>query len=128
YIVMEFIPGQTLEKVLNTGPPMTIEKCLDIIGQIAEALEYAHKQNIIHRDLKPANILLTEDGRAKITDFGIAKIMALEGAKRTAAIMGTPSYMSPEQLTGGEVDARSDVFSLGVLAYLMLTGEKPFAG
>jgi serine/threonine protein kinase len=128
YIVMEFIPGQTLENILIAGPPLTVEKCLDILRQIAEALDYAHKQNIIHRDLKPANILLTEDGRTKITDFGIAKIMAREGAKRTSSIMGTPSYMSPEQLTGGDIDARSDVFSLGILAYLILTGVKPFPG
>jgi serine/threonine-protein kinase len=128
YIVMEFIPGQTLEEILISLPPLTDEKCLDILRQIAEALEYAHKQNIIHRDLKPANILLTEDGRTKITDFGIAKILALEGAKRTSSIMGTPSYMSPEQLTGGDIDARSDIFSLGILAYLMLTGVKPFPG
>ena len=128
YIVMEFIPGQTLEEILISTPPLTVEKCLDILRQIAEALDYAHKQNIIHRDLKHANILLTGEGRTKITDFGIAKIMAREGAKRTAAIMGTPSYMSPEQLTGGEIDARSDVFSLGILAYLMLTGVKPFPG
>ncbi len=128
YIVMEFVAGRTLESVLLTSPLMGIEKSLDIIRQIAEALDYAHKENIVHRDLKPANILLTPDGRVKITDFGIAKIAAREGALRTAAIMGTPSYMSPEQVRGGEVDARSDLFTMGILLFLMLTGQKPFSG
>jgi serine/threonine protein kinase len=128
YIVMEFVAGRTLEEMLLTGPPLRIEKALNIARQVAEALEYAHREKIVHRDLKPANILLTEDGRAKITDFGIAKVVASEDAQRTLAIMGTPAYMSPEQVTGGEIDASSDVFSLGILLYLMLTGEKPFSG
>lgn len=128
YIVMEFVPGRTLENVLLSGPPLSTEKAFNVIRQVAEALEYAHENQIIHRDLKPANILLTDDGHVKITDFGIAKIAAREGALRTAAVMGTPAYMSPEQVTGSEVDARSDLFSLGILLYLMLTGEKPFAG
>jgi serine/threonine-protein kinase len=128
YIVMEFIPGRTLESILLAEPAVGIEKVLDIARQIAEALDYAHRNQIIHRDLKPANIILTEDGRVKITDFGIAKIVAREGAARTVAIMGTPAYMSPEQVTGGEVDARSDLFSMGILLYLMFVGQKPFAG
>jgi len=128
YIVMEFIPGRTLESVLLAESAVGIDAALDIIRQIGEALDYAHRNQIIHRDLKPANILLTEDGRVKITDFGIAKIVAREGAARTVAIMGTPAYMSPEQVTGGEVDARSDLFSMGILLYLMLVGQKPFAG
>ncbi len=127
YIVMEYIPGKTLEKILISTPRMDTETAFDIIRQMAEALDYAHRNQIIHRDLKPANIILTEDGRAKITDFGIAKIAA-QGAMRTVAIMGTPSYMSPEQVTGGEIDARADIFSMGILLYLMLAGEKPFAG
>ncbi len=127
YIVMEYIPGKTLEKLLISSPHVEVEKAFDIIRQVAEALDYAHRNQIIHRDLKPANIILTEDGRAKITDFGIAKIAA-QNAMRTMAIMGTPSYMSPEQVTGGEIDARADIFSLGILLYLMLVGEKPFLG
>jgi serine/threonine-protein kinase len=128
YIVMEFIPGRTLESILLAESAVGIDAALDIIRQIGEGLDYAHRNQIIHRDLKPANILLTEDGRVKITDFGIAKIVAREGAARTVAIMGTPAYMSPEQVTGGEVDARSDLFSMGILLYLMLVGQKPFAG
>ncbi|MGE5325759.1 MAG: serine/threonine-protein kinase, partial [Deltaproteobacteria bacterium] len=103
YIVMEFVEGRTLEKALLTGPPFAVERALNVARQIGEALDYAHKQKIIHRDLKPANILLTDDGRAKITDFGIAKVIATEDAHRTLAIMGTPSYMSPEQVMGGEL-------------------------
>jgi serine/threonine-protein kinase len=128
YIVMEFISGRTLESILLTGPALETDRALDIIRQIADALDYAHRNQIIHRDLKPANIILTGDGRIKITDFGIAKIVASEGAARTVAIMGTPAYMSPEQVTGGQIDARSDLFSMGILLYLMLVGQKPFAG
>ncbi|MBZ5542161.1 MAG: serine/threonine protein kinase [Acidobacteriia bacterium] len=128
YIVMEFIPGKTLESILLDSPSLGAERAFNIIRQIAEALDYAHQNQIIHRDLKPANILVTEDGRIKITDFGIAKIVARESASRTVAIMGTPSYMSPEQITGGELDSRADLFSMGILFYLMLTGQKPFAG
>lgn len=128
YIVMEFVPGQTLDKMLFSGPPLSTEKALDITRQMAEAIDYAHRHQIIHRDLKPANILLTEEGRVKITDFGIAKLITGGDAQGTLAIMGTPSYMSPEQVKGGEVNAASDVFSLGILLYLMLTGEKPFVG
>ncbi len=128
YIVMEFVPGRTLESALLSELALGTEQILDIIRQVAEALDYAHRQQVIHRDLKPANILMTEEGRVKITDFGIAKIMAHEAAKRTLAVMGTPSYMSPEQVTGGEVDARTDLFSLGIISYQLLTGQKPFAG
>jgi serine/threonine-protein kinase len=127
-IVMEFVPGQTLEKLLAAGPRFETERTLDIARQVAEALDYAHRQNVIHRDLKPANIILAEDGHPKLMDFGIAKIMAREGAQRTVSIMGTPSYMSPEQVSGGEVDERSDLFSLGIMLYAMLTEQKPFKG
>ncbi len=127
-IVMEFVEGRTLEKILMTEPALPVGQALDIAHQAAEALHYAHQHQVIHRDLKPANLLLGPDGRVKITDFGIAKITAREGAMRTVGVVGTPSYMSPEQVTGGDVDARSDIFSLGIIQYLMLTGQKPFAG
>ena len=99
-IVMELVPGVTLEKILDSGRPLTIEQTLSIVRQVAEGLDYAHRNQVIHRDLKPANILVTEDGRAKITDFGIAKVLAREGVARTVGMMGTPSYMSPEQVKG----------------------------
>src|SRR5712692_54426 len=125
-IVMEFVAGRTLDQVFALVPKFETRQAFDIARQVADSLDYAHRQNVIHRDLKPANIILTEAGEAKLTDFGIAKVMAREGALSTASSMGTPSYMSPEQVTGGEVDTRSDLFSLGIILYLMFTGEKPF--
>ncbi len=125
-IVMEFVEGRTLQSLLDGERP-TIAECLDLGIQIADALGCAHAQNIIHRDIKPANILLTDEGKAKITDFGIAK---LEGTQltRTGQALGTPAFMSPEQFTGSAIRPPSDVFSLGTILYLLLTGEKPFPG
>ncbi len=127
-IVMELVPGKTLESILLSGHVKTVEQTLDLVRQVAEGLDYAHRHQVVHRDLKPANILVTEDGRIKITDFGIAKVLAREGVVRTVGVMGTPSYMSPEQVKGGEIDARADLFSLGIIFFLMLTGQKPFMG
>jgi hypothetical protein len=127
-IVMELVPGKTLESILLSGHVMTLEQTLDLVRQVAEGLDYAHRHQVVHRDLKPANILVTEDGQIKITDFGIAKVLAREGVVRTVGVMGTPSYMSPEQVKGGEIDARADLFSLGIIFFLMLTGQKPFMG
>lgn len=127
-IVMELVPGMTLEKILEAGHRLTVEQTLNLMRQVADGLDYAHRNQVIHRDMKPANILVTEEGRAKITDFGIAKVLAREGAARTVGVMGTPSYMSPEQVKGGDVDARSDIFSLGIMLFTMLTGKRPFVG
>ena len=127
-IVMELISGKTLESILIAGQMMTIEETLSLIRQVGEALDYAHRNQVVHRDLKPANILVTDDGRIKITDFGIAKVLAREGVARTIGVMGTPSYMSPEQVKGGDIDGRTDLFSLGIILFLMLTGQKPFLG
>jgi serine/threonine-protein kinase len=127
-IVMELVAGKTLENILLSGQMMSVEDTLGLIRQVAEGLDYAHKNQVVHRDLKPANILVTEDGHAKITDFGIAKVLAREGVARTIGVMGTPSYMSPEQVKGSEIDARTDLFSLGIILFLMLTGQKPFTG
>lgn len=127
-IVMEMVPGVTLEKIIDSGQRLSVEESLNLIRQVVDGLDYAHRHQVIHRDLKPANILVTEDGLAKITDFGIAKVLAREGVARTVGIMGTPSFMSPEQVKGGEIDARTDIFSLGIMLYTLLTGKKPFVG
>jgi serine/threonine protein kinase len=129
YIVMEFVAGQSLDKLLlsKEDRKLTVEKALQLALEVAEALDCAHGQGVVHRDVKPANILLTEDGHAKIADFGVAK---LNFANATAAgrTLGTPAYMSPEQLNGDAVDGRSDLFSLGVILYTAVTGYKPFQG
>jgi len=127
YIAMEYVNGPTLDQLLS-GPAMPADRLFSILGQAAVALDYAHHKGIVHRDIKPANIMVTEDGSVKITDFGIAKINASEQFTVTGAIVGTPHYMAPEQVQGMAVDGRADQFSLAVIAYEMLTGEKPFTG
>jgi predicted Ser/Thr protein kinase len=127
YIVMEYIEGMTLDSLISTSAERSIPRTLDLIKQIAETLDYAHSQGIVHRDIKPANIIITPDGRAKVTDFGIAKL-ALNQLTMPGEALGTPSYMSPEQIAGGNVDSRSDLFSLGIILYSMLAGQKPFPG
>ena len=107
---------------------MPPERMFSILAQTAAALDYAHGKGIVHRDIKPANIMIAADGTAKITDFGIAKITASEQFTMTGSIVGTPHYMSPEQVQGQAVDGRSDQFSLAVIAFEMLTGEKPYTG
>jgi len=129
YIVMEYIEGRTLESLLSdpaAGAP-ALTPSLELIQQVAEALDYAHAQGIVHRDVKPANIMVTAGGRAKIADFGIAKLAQSEFTV-PGQILGTPAYLAPEQLKGGTTDGRSDLFSLGVILYWMLTGQKPFTG
>ncbi len=127
YIVMEYIEGKPLNLLLGPTVQLPLELLLDIGIQVAEALDFAHRNGIVHRDIKPPNILITTDGRAKIADFGIAR---LEGTELTqeGTSLGTPSYMSPEQFRGGTIDGRSDIFSLGAVLYWMFTGQKPFPG
>ncbi len=128
YIVMEFVGGETLEKVLSREDrKLPVEKALQLALELAEALECAHGQGVVHRDLKPANILMTEDGHAKIADFGVAKLN-LSNHTLAGRALGTPAYMSPEQLNGDPVDGRSDLFSVGVILYTALTGYRPFQG
>ena len=128
YIAMEFVDGPTLDQVLSEAHPISPERMFSILGQTAVALDYAHQKGIVHRDIKPANIMIARDGTAKITDFGIAKITASDQLTMTGNIVGTPHYMSPEQVQGQPVDGRSDQFSLAVIAFEMLTGEKPYSG
>jgi serine/threonine protein kinase len=128
YIVMEFVAGQSLDKLLSRDDhKLPLEAALQLTLELAEALDCAHGQGVVHRDLKPANILLTEDGHAKIADFGVAKLN-LANPTLAGRTLGTPAYMSPEQLNGEAVDGRSDLFSLGVILYTVLTGYRPFQG
>jgi len=127
YLVMEYIEGRPLNLLLGPTAQVPLDRLLDIGIQVAEALDYAHKSGIVHRDIKPPNILVTSEGRAKIADFGIARMEGTELTQEGTSV-GTPSYMSPEQFRGGEIDGRSDIFSLGAVLYWMVTGEKPFAG
>ncbi len=128
YIAMELVPGRSLESLLADSRPPSPQLILNILRQTAAALDYAHKKGIVHRDIKPANILISEDGVVKITDFGVAKISSSHQLTVAGTVLGTPNYMSPEQIQGKPVDGRADQFALGVIAYEMLTGEKPFTG
>ena len=128
YIVMEYVNGPSLEKLLSgEDRTLPLETALQLTLELAEALDCAHGQGVVHRDLKPANILVTEDGHAKIADFGVAKLN-LANFTLAGRALGTPAYMSPEQLSGEAVDGRSDLFSLGVVLYTVLTGYRPFQG
>jgi serine/threonine-protein kinase len=131
FIVMEFIEGQTLQKLLSGKRRLTLSETLDVLGPVADALDHAHQKKVVHRDIKPANIMIEPSGRPKVTDFGIAKLESAGTTNLTAtgSILGTPNYMSPEQARGErELDGRSDLFSLGCILYECLAGEKPFRG
>ena len=128
YISMEFLKGKDLAPHIKADNLLSIAVVVDIVTKVADALDYAHKQNVVHRDIKPANIMYeAESNSIKVTDFGIARITDSSKTK-TGMILGTPSYMSPEQLAGTRVDGRSDLFSLGVMLYQMLSGQLPFSG
>jgi serine/threonine protein kinase len=127
YITMELVNGKSLQSMLDSGEKFPLPRLLRIMEQVCSALQFAHDNTVVHRDIKPANIMLTSDDFVKITDFGTAKIMQYGASQQTSA-MGTPSYMSPEQIKGKAVDGRTDIFSLGVMLYEMTTGQKPFRG
>jgi TonB family protein len=127
YLVMEYLDGKALSTVLRAGQIYTIQEVCSIILQVSDAIDYAHKHGIVHRDIKPANIMMMDDGGVKVMDFGVAR---LESSTLTVAgtVVGSVRYMAPEQMMGEKVDARADVFSLGAVAYEMLTGHPPFPG
>ena len=127
YIAMEYVDGQTLDRVLASGQLPGGQQLLDILRQTATALDYAHHHGIVHRDIKPANVMIDERGTSKIADFGVAKILSQQ-MTQAAGIIGTPNYMSPEQVEGAPLDGRADQFALAVIAYEVLTGDKPFVG
>ncbi len=127
YIAMEFLEGENLQKYCRKGNLLPLRKILYVVGETATALNYAHSHGVIHRDVKPANIMLLNDGKIKVTDFGIAKAVSSSETK-SGIILGTPNYMSPEQINGQKIDGRSDIFSLGVVFFELLTGRLPFHG
>jgi hypothetical protein len=128
YLSMEYVHGRTLADVISSRGLVPLADCIDILGQICTGLEAAHQAGVIHRDLKPGNVLVSERNAVKIIDFGLAKATAADGMTATGMLMGTPYYMSPEQVRGRRVDASSDIYSLGALAYHLVTGRPPFSG
>ncbi len=128
YLVMEYVAGEPLSKFMSGADgKLSLAAALQFAQEVAEALDYAHSQGVVHRDIKPANILITEDGHAKVADFGVARLNQ-ELLTQPGGIVGSPAYMAPEQMAGEEADARSDLFSLGVALYSMITGFRPFQG
>ena len=127
YITMELVNGKSLQSLLDSGEKFPLRRLLRIMEQVCSALHFAHEHRVVHRDIKPANIMLTGEDFVKITDFGTAQIMQYGASQQTSAI-GTPGYMSPEQIKGKAVDGRTDIFSLGVMLYQLTTGHKPFRG
>ena len=132
YLVMEFIRGKELKNFFDANERFDLKEAVRIMCELLDALDFAHNAGIIHRDIKPANVMLDAQARTKLTDFGVARVTDSDRtqAERTQAgtMVGTPAYMSPEQITGGTIDKRTDVFSAGIILYQFLTGEKPFTG
>ena len=127
FMVMEFVQGPTVDMLIREAGRMTLDQAIPIFLQALDGVEHAHRMGIIHRDLKPANIMVNRDGLVKVTDFGIARVLGAARMTREGAMIGTLEYMSPERVLGKELDARSDLYSLGFVLYEMLTGNLPFS-
>ena len=127
YMAMEFLEGRELRDLI-IGKELPADRALDIAAQVADGLGYAHRHDVVHRDIKPANIMILRDGRVKITDFGIARMRTVEVRTQTGVVLGSPRYLSPEQVLGKHFDGRADIFSLGVIIYEAVTGQTPFNG
>jgi serine/threonine protein kinase len=128
YLVMELVPGEALSTILEREHVLSTDKVLDIVAQTASALQAAHAAGLVHRDIKPGNLLITPDGRVKITDFGIARIADQVPLTATGQVMGTVQYLSPEQASGHPASPTTDIYSLGIVAYECLAGRRPFTG
>src|SRR4051812_17414554 len=128
YLVMELVPGEALSSILERDHVLSTDKVLDIVAQTAAALQAAHAAGLVHRDIKPGNLLITPDGRVKITDFGIARIADQVPLTATGQVMGTVQYLSPEQASGRSASPTTDIYSLGIVAYESLAGRRPFTG
>jgi serine/threonine-protein kinase len=128
YMVMEYVPGASLREVLRVTGRLEVRHAADVLHQVLQGLDHAHRHGIIHRDLKPENIILTPDGRAKVADFGLAHAYLNPSTTRTLTVIGTPQYLAPEQVSGEPADPRSDLYSLGIVAFELLAGDPPFSG
>jgi len=128
YMAMELLDGNELRTIMAQGKALGVSQAIEIAAQAAEGLGYAHEHDVVHRDIKPANLMIVRDGLVKITDFGIARMRSAEVRTQTGVVLGSPRYMSPEQVVGKRAEPRSDIFSLGVILYEMVTGKPPFTG
>jgi serine/threonine-protein kinase len=128
FIVFELVEGRTLEEILDVEGRLPVRQALEIAIQVARGLAFAHEHGLVHRDVKPQNVILNGDGRAKVTDFGIARSLDVQGVTQSGTVLGTSNYIAPEQASGAPVDATTDVYSLGVVLFELLTGEVPFPG
>jgi eukaryotic-like serine/threonine-protein kinase len=129
FIVFEYVEGENLKELLDRNGPLPVRRAIELTLEVAEGLAFAHAQGLVHRDVKPQNVLVTNDGEAKVTDFGIARSLDVEhGMTQTGTVLGTSNYIAPEQASGRRVDAHTDVYSLGAVLYELLTGEVPFPG
>src|SRR5690625_3755536 len=128
YIVMEYVDGLTLKEYIQKHGPLSVEKAIDIMDQLTAAIQHAHETGLIHRDIKPQNVLINQNGTVKVTDFGIAVALSATALTQTNSVLGSVHYLSPEQARGGKATKKSDIYSLGIVFYELLTGQLPFSG